>query len=397
MLDLIRQASANIKGVLFPTPLIHSSYFSGLLGARVYLKLENLQKTGSFKSRGAYNKILSLSEKEKEAGVITASSGNHAQGVAWASALLGVRSTIIMPVSTPITKYVAARGYGAAVEHHGATFAEAYSRALAVAEQKGLVFIPPFDDELVIAGQGTIGLEVLEELENVDAVVVPVGGGGLISGIASAIKEVKPSVKVYGVEASASASCVASFKEGRPVAVESRPTMADGIAVKCIGGKTWPIIREHVDHVVDVDEDAIAAAVLKILERKKLVVEGAGAVGVAAAMEGRITAEGNTVFVLSGGNIDVTTLDRVIRLGLLREGRIARFSVVLGDEPGSLARLAKEIASHRANILHVAHQRDAMDLPIGRVRIEVIAEVEDGAHGAALVKALEDRGYEVTV
>lgn len=395
MLELIRQASGNIRGVLSPTPLIHSSYFSGLFGAQAYLKLENLQKTGSFKSRGAYNRILSLSKEERKAGVVTASSGNHAQGVAWAATLLGVSSTIIMPASTPIIKYTATRGYGARVEFHGATFAEAYSHALAVAGEKGLVFIPPFDDELVMAGQGTIGLEVMEALPDVDAVVVPVGGGGLISGIASAVKELKPSVKVYGVQASASAACVESFKEGRPVCVESRPTIADGIAVKKIGDRAWPIIREYVDHVVDVGEDAIAFAVLKVLERKKLVVEGAGAVGIAAAMEGKIPAEGKTVFILSGGNIDVTTLDRVIRLGLLREGRIVRFSTVLSDAPGALARLTVAIAAKRANILHVAHARDAMDVPVGRIRIEVIAEVEDRAHGAALLKALEAGGYEV--
>lgn len=395
MLDLIREASRNIAAALSPTPLIRSSYFSGLFGTEVYLKLENLQKTGSFKPRGAYNRILALSDGERRAGVITASSGNHAQGVAWAATLLGVSSTIIMPTTTPIIKYTAARGYGAAVEFHGASFAEAYSRALSIAEEKGLSFIPPFDDELVMAGQGTIGLEVMDALPDVDAVVVPIGGGGLISGIAAAVKQTNSSVKVYGVEASASASCVASFREGRPVSVASEPTMADGIAVKRIGDKTWPVIREYVDHVTDVGEESIAEAILKLLERKKLVVEGAGAVGIAAAMEGKLPVGGKTVFVISGGNIDVTALDRVIRLGLLKEGRIVKLSTVLADAPGSLAGLTRVIADGRGNIIHVAHEREAMDVPAGRIRIDVTVEVEGRAHGAELLKRLRDAGYEV--
>lgn len=395
MLELIRQASKNIRKAVNTTPLIHSSFFSKLLGTECHLKLENLQKTGSFKARGAYNKILSLTKKEKAEGVITASSGNHAQGVAWASALLGVKSTIIMPESTPIIKYTATRGYGGEVIFHGRTFPEAHRYALALAEERGLAFIPPFDDELVMAGQGTIGLEIMEALPDVDSVVVPVGGGGLISGIASAVKGIKPDVKVYGVEAAASNSCVASLREGRPVEVEGSPTIADGIAVKRVGDKAWPIIRELVDHVVDVEEDTIAAAILKLLERKKLIVEGAGAVPIAAAMEGRLPQGGKTVFILSGGNIDVTALDKVIRLGLLREGRILKVATVLSDAPGSLARLTSVIASEKANILHVVHQREAIDVPVSRIRIEIILEVEGREHAGRVLKALDENGYEV--
>ncbi len=395
MIELIRQASKNISGAVTPTPLIHSSFFSRLLGTEAYFKLENLQKTGSFKVRGAYNKILSLSDKEKAAGVVTASSGNHAQGVAWAGALLGVKSTIVMPETTPIIKYMATRGYGGEVVFHGRDFGAAYAHALALAEEKGFVFVPPYDDELVMAGQGTIGLEIMEALPDVNAVVVPVGGGGLISGIAVAVKSARPEARVFGVEAEASNSCVASLMEGHPVGVESAPTIADGIAVKTIGEKTWPIIREYVDHVVDVDEATIAAAILKLLERKKLMVEGAGAVSVAAGMEGELPLEGKTVFVLSGGNIDVTALDKVIRLGLLREGRVIKLSTVVSDTPGELARLTSLIASDKANILHVVHHREATDVPVGRIKIEIILEVEGREHASRVLSRLAKNGYEV--
>ncbi|MFQ5735990.1 MAG: threonine ammonia-lyase [Thermodesulfobacteriota bacterium] len=395
MIELIRQASKNLRNVVNATPLIHSSFFSRLLGTECHFKLENLQKTGSFKARGAYNRILSLTDRERAAGVVTASSGNHAQGVAWAGALLGVRSTIVMPENTPIMKYMATRGYGGEVVFHGSGFSEAYAHALSLADDKGLTFIPPFDDELVMAGQGTIGLEIMDALPEVTAVVVPIGGGGLISGIATAVKSIKPAVKVYGVEAAASSSCIASFKEGRPVEVPSAPTIADGIAVKRIGDKTWPIIREFVDHVVDVEEKTIAAAILKLLERKKLIAEGAGAVSVAAAMEGRLPLDGRTVFVISGGNIDVTALDKVIRLGLIREGRVVKVSTVLDDRPGELARLTSAIAGQKANILHVVHQREAVDVPVSRIRIDVIIEVEGEQHAGRVLKALSGEGYEV--
>lgn len=394
MIELIREAARNIRKVISPTPLISSSFFSNLLGVDCRFKLENLQKTGSFKARGAYNRISLLSKDEKAAGVVTASSGNHAQGVAWASTLLGVKSIIVMPDSTPIIKYTATRGYGGEVIFHGNNFSEAYGYALAFAEREGLTFIPPFDDELVIAGQGTVGLEIMEALPGVDAVVAPIGGGGLISGIATAVKSIKPGVKVYGVEAEASNSCMASLREGRPVEVESKPTIADGIAVKNVGQKTFPIIRELVDHVVDVGEETIASAILKLLERKKLIVEGAGAVGLAAAMEGKLPRDGVTVFVLSGGNIDVTALDKVLRLGLQREGRIVRFTTVINDEPGSLARLTSIIAGQKASILHVVHQREAMDVPIGRIRLEVILEVEGRSHADRVIKAISGNGYE---
>lgn len=396
MKDLISEAASRIKGIVTRTPVIPSSTLSRLFGFKVWLKLENLQKTGSFKVRGAFNKVSSLTDDEKARGVVAASSGNHAQGVAWASSLLGVRSLIIMPENTPIVKFVATRGYGAEVMFHGASFFEAYQFAIGYARERGLAFIPPFEDDLVIAGQGTIGLEILEDLPDADTIVVPIGGGGLISGIAAAVKETRPSITVIGAEAGASSSCMESLKQGRPVEVRERPTIADGIAVKRVGDRTFDLIRRYVDMVVDAGEDSIAGAILQLLERKKLMVEGAGAVTIAAAMEGKLPrSTKKAVFVLSGGNIDVTMLDRVIRLGLLREGRIIRLATVIRDIPGTLAGLTALIAGLKANILHVIHQREAVEVPVDSIRLEIILEVEGFEHSERILKALKENGYEL--
>ncbi len=389
MLDLIKEASERLKKVITHTPLIYSSSLSRAYGVECYLKLENLQKTGSFKVRGAYNRISALTDEDKSRGVITASLGNHAQGVAWASSLLGVKSLIVMPESTPIVKLVATKSYGAEVLFHGNFFDEAYERAETLAVEKSMVFIPPFDDDLVIAGQGTVGAEIMAALSDADLVVVPIGGGGLISGIASAVKGIKKDVKVIGVESEASDSCIASLKAGRPVAVERKTTIADGIAVKRVGDRTFPIIQKYVDGVVAVSEESIAASILLLLERKKLIVEGAGASTIAAAMEGKLPAAKKAVFVLSGGNIDVTMLDRVIRAGMLKEGRIMRLSLVVEDVPGSLSKLTSEIASMRANILHITHQRDAMDVPVRMIRLDIILEVEGEEHKERIARRLK--------
>lgn len=392
--DLVREAAERLKGVVSPTPLIYSSSLSKLFGFECLLKLENLQKTGSFKARGAFFRISSLSEREKAAGVVAASSGNHAQGVAWAAALLGVKSLIVMPETTPIVKFVATRGYGGEVIVRGRNFIESYAAAKEISAQQGLAFIHPFDDHSIIAGQGTIGLEIIEASPDADAVIVPVGGGGLISGIASIVKEKNPKVKVVGVEAAASSSCMESLRRGKPSEVEQRPTIADGIAVKRPGEKTFGIIRKLVDDVYGVGEDSIAWAIVQLLERKKLVVEGAGAVGVAAAIEGKLPESvRKAVFVLSGGNIDVTTLDRIIRLGLIREGRIMRLSALIPDEPGSLARLTADIAALKANILHVIHEREAVSAPINTIRLEIVLETEGHGHSERIRKELKGKGY----
>jgi threonine dehydratase len=396
MIELVNEAANALKGVVTHTPVIYSSTFSRLFGFEVWLKLENLQKTGSFKVRGAYNRILSLSDAERQRGVVAASSGNHAQGVAWASSLLGVKSLIVMPENTPIVKFVATKGYGAEVMFHGADFQEAYLFAMEYASSRGLVFIPPFEDDLVIAGQGTVGIEILKDMPDIDTIVVPVGGGGLISGIGAVVKSARPSVSVIGVEAAANGACTESIRQGRPVEGSGRPTIADGIAVKRIGDRTFGMITRFVDRVEAVGEESIAGAILLLLERKKLMVEGAGAVPIAAALEGKLP--GSTkraVFVLSGGNIDVTMLDRVIRLGLMREGRVIRLSTVLRDVPGALAALTALIASLKANILHVLHQREAVEVPVGSTRIEIILEVQGPGHSERILKALEESGYEL--
>lgn len=394
MTDLVSEAASRIKGAVVRTPLVHSSTLSKLFGFEVWLKLECLQKTGSFKARGALNKISSLTDDEKKRGVVAASSGNHAQGVAWASSLLGVSSLVVMPEGASLVKLVATRGYGAHVVFHGENFPEAYGFAIRYAAEKGLAFIPPFDDELVIAGQGTIGLEILEDAPDVDTMVVPVGGGGLISGIASAVKQRRPGVAVIGVEAAASSSCAASLAAGRPVEVRDRPTLADGIAVKRVGEKTFGMIRRLVDGVVAVGEESIAAAILRLLERKKLMVEGAGAVGIAAAMEGKLPGKTKkAVFVISGGNMDVTVLDRVIRQGLAKEGRILRVETVMRDVPGSLAAMTALIAGLKANILQITHHREAVDVPVDSIRLEMTLEVEGKEHAARVLDALRDRGY----
>ncbi|MBI5560676.1 MAG: threonine ammonia-lyase [Deltaproteobacteria bacterium] len=397
MFSLVKKARTALRGVVTPTPLVYSAALSNRFNCRIYLKLENLQKTGSFKVRGAYNKILSLSPGDKKRGVITASSGNHAQGVAWAASLLGVRSTVVMPETAPIIKHVAVRSYGANVIFHGRGFDEAYERAMEAAGKNGLTFIHPFDDELVMAGQGTIGLEILHDLPEVDCVVVPVGGGGLISGIAAALKGLKRRVRVIGVEASGSASCRMSLKKGRPVSGKTGLTIADGIAIKKIGEKTFPVIKRYLSDCVAVSEGSIAGAILKLIERKKLVVEGAGAVPLAALMEGKVRAgkEDNVVLVLSGGNIDPTTLERVIRLGLVKEGRVARLETVLPDVPGTLSRFTKEIALLKSNILHVIHQREAVDCPVGMAKLDIILEVEDHGHAKRIIRRLREKGYKV--
>jgi len=304
---------------------------------------------------------------------------------------------VVMPEGAPIVKYMAARGYGAEVVFHGSSFDDSCAYAGLIARERGLYFIPPFDDELVMAGQGTVGLEIIEAVPDADTIVVPVGGGGLIAGIATAARAIKRDVRVIGVESEASMSCVESLKAGHPVKTARQATIADGIAVKRVGDKTFPIIKELVDDVVAVGEETIAGAILKLLERKKLVVEGAGAVTIAAAMEGKLPKTARKiVFVLSGGNIDVTTLDRVIRAGLIKEGRLLKISTVLQDIPGSLAGLTGEIAAMKANILHVTHLREAEYLPVGLTRLEVILEVEGHEHSNRLLKTLRDRGYMVS-
>lgn len=384
----IKKSYERIIHYIHRTPLIRSDSFSRLTQAEVFLKAENLQKTGSFKVRGALNKMRGL----KDEGFIAASMGNHAQGVAYAARELGRKARIIMPVTAPIIKQEATRGYGAEVILHGKTFSEALEYALADREYR---FIHAFDDEDVIAGQGTIGLEIIEELRGIDAVLVPVGGGGLISGLAVAIKEISPNTEIIGIQAESAPSGYRSLKAGKIEEVVPSSTIADGIAIGRIGEKTFEIMRRYVDEIFLVKEDSIAMAVLLFMERKKLVVEGAGAVGLATMIDNKDRFRGKRiVIVVSGGNIDFTLIDRIIHKGLVKSGRIAIFEVIVDDVPGSLNILTGIIASHGVNILHVFHDRLGKELPIGKTRVMFTVETRGERHLKEILADIELRGLQ---
>jgi threonine dehydratase len=388
-IDDIRRAGENIRPFVHRTPLVYSRSFSRMTGAEVYLKAENLQKTGSFKVRGAFNKMTAI----RGGKVIAASMGNHAQGVAYAAASLGVHAKIIMPVTAPIVKEEATREYGAEVVLHGETFLEALEYAH---NQKDAIFIHAFDDDDVIAGQGTVALEILEDLKDIDAVVVPVGGGGLISGISLAVKTLSSRTAVIGVQTVSAPSASVSFRDKKISEVAPLPTLADGIAVGKVGEKTWEIMDRYVDDMLLVGEDTIAKAILFFLERKKLVVEGAGAVPLAAVMEEEERFRGKrVVLVVSGGNIDFTVIDKIIHKGLVSSGRIGVFEVIVDDAPGSLHAITGSIASSRGNILNVVHDRLGGDLPVGKTRVTFTIETRGEAHLREILSRLASQGFKV--
>ena len=392
----IREAAVSLKTVAHRTPLDRSSTFSQMTGQSVYLKLENLQKTGSFKLRGAYNKIRQLGKKEAKQGVIAASAGNHAQGVAFAASHAGIRSVIVMPETAPLSKVAATRGYGAEVVLSGTSYDEAYARAREIGNQQGLTFVHAFNDLQVMAGQGTLGLELLEELPEISTVVVPIGGGGLISGVATAIKELMPRVKVIGVQASGADAMARSKRAGKLTPTESATTIADGIAVKSPGDLTFEVIDRYVDEIVTVDDEAIAEAILMLLERAKLVVEGAGAIGLAALLGEKIKSAGPVACVISGGNIDVNFIARIIERGLVKTGRRVIITTRVLDRPGSLQRLLAAIATNRGNVLYVHHDRIQHDVPLGQAKVQVSLETRDEAHTQEILAALTAEGYCVT-
>jgi threonine dehydratase len=373
--------------------MLYSDTISKLTGKEVYLKLENLQKTGSFKIRGAYYKLSQLGHSVKKRGVIAASAGNHAQGVAFASSLLGIESTIVMPEGASIAKQVATRSYGGKVILFGQDTEDSLSYAKKL-EEKGRYFIHPFDDEQVIAGQGTIGLEILEEVPGVEAIIVPIGGGGLISGIATIVKKRRPKVEIIGVQAAHAPSAFYSWKKKEIVEVEVKPTLADGIAIRRLGENTFPIIKKKVDNILTVDEDEIASAILMLMERKRVVAEGAGATPLAALLSKRrkIGAR-KVVLVVSGGNIDVNLLDRIIEKGLSQTGRVVRFGVILKDVPGALTKLSDLVAQYKANILHIIHERAARDIPIGFSKVTLVLETRGQEHIREIEKELRGKGY----
>jgi len=393
-IDQIRAARERVAGVVKTTPLDLSTTFSGLCGREIYLKLENLQKTGSFKVRGALNKILLLDAAARARGVITASAGNHAQGVAYAAQRAGIPATVVMPETAAFSKVEATIGYGASVILAGRDYAEAAARATALASEQGTTFIPAFDDRDVIAGQGTLGLELLEQLPHVDTVVVPVGGGGLLAGIVSAVRGAGSAAQVVGVQAVGASSLRPSLAAGRRVELARVDTIADGLATRAIGTQPFAVIRDAVHESVEVSDAEIAEAVVLLLERAKTVVEGAGAVALAACLAGRVAGAGQKVaVVISGGNIDTNLLDRIINLGLVQEGRLFRFTTRLQDRPGELQRLVTCIAGCGANIHQIRHERAQPGLPLTQASVTLELETRGRAHITKIEEQLVSAGF----
>ncbi|MFN4001873.1 threonine ammonia-lyase [Microcella sp.] len=394
----VEAARAIVSRVAEVTPMETSRYLSDLLGAPVHLKCENLQRTGSYKIRGAYNRISRLSDDEKARGVVAASAGNHAQGVAFAARELGIAATIFMPIGVALPKLQATRHYGAEVVLRGHTVSEPLKAAQEFAERTGAVYIPPFDHVDVVAGQGTLGLELLEQVPELETVIVPIGGGGLISGVASVLKrraaELGRSIRVIGVQAANAAAYPVSLAAGAVTEITISPTIADGIAVAKPGKLNFEIVRDAVDEVVTVDDDDIARAMLVLLERAKMVVEPAGAVGVAAIMTGKITASGPTVVVLSGGNIDPLIMERVIAHGLAASERYLKLRIPLPDRPGQLARTSEIIADQNANVVEVLHTRHGSGLAISQVELELHIETRGPEHADQVIGALREAGYD---
>jgi threonine dehydratase len=393
-LTKIQQAVARIRGSISLSPCVRSETFSNLTGNSIFFKFENLQITGSFKERGALNKILLLSDEERHRGVIAASAGNHAQAVAYHATKRGIAAEICMPLTTPMVKVSATREFGAEVILAGTNYDETCQEALRRCREKKLTFIHPFDDEAVIAGQGTLGVEVLEQNPDLEILVVPVGGGGLIGGIACAAKEMNPKVYVIGVQTSKLPSMKAALEARRPVLLPPKATIADGIAVRCAGEVTYPLVEKYVDDIVTVDDEEIANAIQKLLEKEKTLAEGAGAVAAAAVLQRRITAHGRNVGVfITGGNIDVSLLSRIIERGLVKDGRIVRLRIHLPDHPGALEKLAHVIAKERANIIETNYDRAYYGVLLGDAVIDITTETRGPAHIAELMAALDTAGY----
>ncbi|MGH9451440.1 MAG: threonine ammonia-lyase [Terriglobia bacterium] len=390
----IERAQERIAGSIFLSPCPYSETLSRLTGQQIHLKLENLQMTGAFKERGALNKLLSLSKAETERGVITASAGNHAQGVAYHASKLGIAAHIVMPLATPLVKVTATRNYGAEVILHGDNYDEAHAEAARRCEENGYTFVHPFDDPAVIAGQGTIGLELLRQVSSLEAVVVPIGGGGLIGGVACAIKETRPGVRIVGVQTARLPSMQAAVAHHKPVTVEPAVTVADGIAVRRAGDLTLPLVEHYVDEIVTVEEEDIASAILVLLEREKTLAEGAGATALAALLQGKTRLRGErTAVLVCGGNIDVTLLARIIERGMVKDGRMVRLRIHLLDRPGALHELTGIIAEHRANIVELLFDRAYYGVNLSETVIDVTFETRDPGQVSELLAALTANGY----
>ena len=395
----IREARERVSDVARHTPLERSRSFSEMSGADLHLKLENFQRTGAFKIRGAMNRIQTLSETEREAGVVTASAGNHAQGVALAASRAGVDATVVMPKFAPVSKVKATRGYGASVRLEGVDYDEAQAYAHQLERDEGRTYVHAFDDPVVMAGQGTLGLEIVDDCPDLDTVVVPIGGGGLISGVAVAIKQQLPDVRVVGVQAEGAASAAKSLEAGEVTEIDSVDTIADGIATRSVGDRTLEVMEEYVDEVVTVDDREIALALTLLLERAKTLVEGAGAVALAAVLsEAFEYDDGETVVAaLCGGNIDLNRLGTVVRRGLVQMGRYLKITIDLKDRPGELERVSSIVARTGANVYAVHHDRTSRDVAVNAAELELELETDDAEHAAEIVDALEAEGYDVEI
>lgn len=390
----IKQAEQRIRDFIYFSPCQLSADLSEMTGQQVYLKLDNLQRTGAFKERGALNRILLLTEGEKQRGVVAASAGNHAQAVAYHATQRGIRARIVMPLMTPLVKISATRGFGAEVILHGANYDEACDEALRLCSSDGMIFLHPFDDYAVINGQGTIGLELLEQVPGLEAVVVPIGGGGLISGVACALKESNPAIRVVGVQTERLPSMLRAIANGGPITLPAEATIADGIAVRRAGELTLPQVERFVDEIVTVDEEEIANAIMLLLEKEKTLAEGAGAVALAALLQKKTSLHGErTAVLVCGGNIDVSLLARIIERGLVKDGRRVRIRVHLADRPGALHQLTKILSDQRANIVETLHNRAYYGVNLGDTVIDITLETRGAAHITAIANALEMEGY----
>ena len=393
----IQAARERIKDRVELTPCDYSEILSRLYDCHLYLKLENLQITGSFKPRGAFNKMLQLTAEQRAAGVVAASAGNHAQGVAYAARQLGIAATIVMPETTPLAKIRGTEELGASIVLHGSRYGEAYDKACELQQQHGYTFVHAFDDPHIIAGQGTIGLEILEQVPDADIIVVPIGGGGLISGIALVIKHIRPDIRLIGVQAERIPAMKTSLEAGHIQPHHPANTIADGISIAKVGQHTFPLVQQYIDEVVTVNEEAIANAIMMLLEREKTLTEGAGAVGFAALSHGRIdNIKGKkVVIVLSGGNIDMTMLTVILERGLENDGRLARLKVVIPDKPGNIAKLASLVAAEHANILEIYQHHSISEVDIGETEVEMVLEAKGRQHVEAIIAAIKQCGYQL--
>ncbi len=392
-LDMVYTARRRLQGIIYTTPLDYSALFSRLAGANVYLKLENMQKTGSFKIRGAFNKIAGLSSGAGELGVIAASAGNHAQGVSYAATRAGIKSLIVMPEGAPLSKIAATEGYGAKVVLYGQGYDDAYRRALEIQAETGAALVHGFDDPEIIAGQGTVALEIIDQLEGLEAVVVPAGGGGLLAGVAFTMKSLKPSVKVIGVQARGAPAIYMAKKNGGTADLPATATIADGISVRVPGRLTMEIINKYVDDILLVDDEQISMTMLMLLERSKVMAEGAGATGLAAVIKGLPELKGlNVATLISGGNIDVNVLSNIIERGLVKSGRRLKIRTVLPDRPGSLIKVLSLLAEHRANIIYINHDRTRPQVPLKQAEVVMDLETENHGHLERIISALTAAG-----